>query len=235
MPLIAPPPRRNDPEFLDGTGHDPLLLDRSLAHVEAVDRWLGGARALRPHLDTLADEGRPLRVLDVGTGDGEVFRRVTNRLARQGSSVLAVGLDAHPEILAAARRRGGTGDVVSLVRGDGLGLPFADSTFDVVVSTLTLHHFDAARAVEAVREMARVARRRVLVCDLERSRLHHLGARILAGTVWRGNAITRHDGPTSVLRSFTASELETVGRRAGLRAVRVERRFLFRLVLVGTP
>lgn len=235
MPLLAPPPRRSDPEVLDGSGHDPGVLDRSLAHVEAVDRWLGGARALRPHLDRLVGEARPLRVLDVGTGDGQVFRRVAARLERGGGVVLAVGLDAHPEILAAARRRGGHDDAVTLVRGDGLRLPFADGSFDLVVSTLTLHHFDAARAVAAVREMARVARSRVLVCDLERSRLHHLGARLLAGTVWRRNPITRHDGPTSVLRSFTASELETVGRQAGLGSVEVERRAFFRLVLVGTP
>lgn len=221
--------------MLDETGHDPGLLDRSLGHVEAVDRWLGGARSLRPHLDRLASAGRPLSVLDVGTGDGAVFRRVVARLERGGGPVRAVGLDAHPEILAAARRRGGPDDPVALVRGDGLHLPFADGTVDVVVSTLTLHHFDASRAVAAVREMARVARDRVLVCDLERTRLHHWGALLLAATVWRFNPITRHDGPVSVLRSFTASELETIGREAGLARVEVERHPVFRLVLVGIP
>jgi hypothetical protein len=80
-----------------------------------------------------------------------------------------------------------------------------------------------------------VARRAVLVSDLERTRLNHLGARVLAATLWRGNPITAHDAPLSVLRAFTAAELAAVGREAGLRRVRVRRHQPFRLVLEGRP
>jgi SAM-dependent methyltransferase len=123
----------------------------------------------------------------------------------------------------------------SVVLGDALRLPFADGSFDLTLCTLTLHHFPDDDAVRLVSEMARVARAAVLVSDLERTRLNYLGARALAATVWRGNRLTRHDGPLSVRRSFTAAELEDVGRRAGLSNVRVRRHIPWRVVLEGTP
>jgi hypothetical protein len=83
--------------------------------------------------------------------------------------------------------------------------------------------------------MARVSRGVVLVNDLERTRANYLGARLLGVTAWRGNRLTRHDGPLSVQRSFTSGELLAIGRRAGLRDVSVGRHFPWRIVLEGRP
>jgi hypothetical protein len=62
--------------------------------------------------------------------------------------------------------------------------------------------------------------------------LNYAGARLLAATWWRRNRLTRHDGPLSVLRSFTRAELQQLAVRAGL-GNRVERRFFQRIVLIG--
>jgi len=106
---------------------------------------------------------------------------------------------------------------------------------DVALCTLTLHHFRNEDALRLLREAARVARVRVVVSDLERTRAAWLGARLLSATLWRTNPITRHDGPLSVRRAFRTGELEELGRRAGLRDVRVRRHLPWRLSLVGRP
>lgn len=169
----------------------------------------------------------PVLDLCCGTGDLSVALR------RQGLEVVAADF-CFPMVQRAGPKFGRfeTSPPRPLT-ADALELPFADDSFDVSTCTLTLHHFGADDAVTLVREMARVTRGRVLVGDLERSRLNYLGARVLAATVWRRNPITRHDGPLSVLRSFTPDELDTLGRKAGLRDVRVQRHFPFRLVLEG--
>jgi ubiquinone/menaquinone biosynthesis C-methylase UbiE len=152
-----------------------------------------------------------------------------------------VGVEVDGTALELARRRSDRGRgagpdppapdrELRLVGGDGRSLPFRSGSFDAVVSTLTLHHASDADAVVLLREMARVGRR-IVVSDLERSLPAYLGARILARTRWRSNRFTRHDGPLSVRRSFTPSELLELGRRAGLSDLRVRRRALFRLVL----
>jgi len=83
-------------------------------------------------------------VLDVATGGGHVARR----LREAGATV--VTLDPAPGMQA---------DTTASAEA----LPFADASFDAVVSRIAPHHF--ADVLTAVKEMARVARYRVVICD----------------------------------------------------------------------
>jgi SAM-dependent methyltransferase len=228
-----PNPRVYTEELLDGPDQDPAELASSLEQVAQVNRLFGGTRALRWHLSRLGASD-DLRVLDVGTGNGRLVTELIRWARRSGGRWRVTGVDVHPAVIDVARELASP-DSIALVQADALSLPFGDASFDVVCCTLTLHHFDEADAVALVREMGRVARRAVLVNDLERHMLNYLSARVLALTLWRGNRLTRHDGPLSVLRSFTADELHAIGRRAGLQGARVRKHFPFRLVLEGRP
>jgi len=223
--------RSLEPEILDTPGRPLEELRLSLGLVAQVNRRLGGLRALKRHLGPLSRQQGVLHVLDVGTGNGQTLREAAAWAARRGTPWRVVGLDRFPGVVRLARGDGS----LPVVRGDGLALPFPSRVFDAVLCTLTLHHFGDEDAVSLLREMARVCRGIILVNDLERHRLHHLGARALAATVWRHCSVTRYDGPLSVLRSFTRAELAALGRRAGLSGVRVRRHFPFRLVLEARP
>lgn len=222
-------PRIHRPELLDDEGHDPEELAHSLGQVAEVNRWLGGTRALRRHLRPFLDEPGPLRLLDVGTGNGETLDDLLEWARARGRRWTGIGVDRS----AAVARLAGRTSRAPTVRGDALALPFDDGSVDVALCTLTLHHFAEDDAVRLLREMKRVARRIVLVNDLERHRLNHLAARLMAATVWRTNRLTRHDGPLSVLRSFTPAELLELGNAAGLRSPVVRRYVPWRLVMEG--
>jgi len=228
MPLL--PPRRiaHAQELLDADTIDSDELRSSLEHVEQVNRCLGGERSLlrhiRPHLRTGA------RIVDIGTGNAAIPRRIATEASRLGASVEIVAVDSNPAMLAIARSRTRDTTNVILQQADALALPFRSGAFDVACMTLTLHHFEDDAPVTALREMARVANV-VLVSDLERCWPNYLGSLVLARTVWRHNRITRHDGPLSVLRAFTSDELRSFAAAAGLRNVRVHRHFFHRLLL----
>lgn len=228
--------RTRGAELLDQEGHDSGELARSLELVDRVNRWFGGRRALRRHLEELeVARGRRLRVLDVGCGAGHALLALRERWPGPGRPGLLVGVDRHPEITALAEENVGPVGQVVVVQGDALRLPFATDAFDLVICTLTLHHFFGGDAVRALREMARVACVAIVVNDLERHVLNYWAARLLAVTLWRASPVTRHDGPLSVRRAFTRSELRRLGEEAGLADVRVRRHFPFRLVLEGRP
>jgi ubiquinone/menaquinone biosynthesis C-methylase UbiE len=145
-------------------------------------------------------------------------------------------VDLHPRALQVARLEAGSDQgSFGLVQADARALPFASGSFDLSTATLTLHHFDDADCVTVLFEMARVSRFGVIVSDLERHPIHYVGARLLAETWWRGDPVTRHDAPVSVLRSFTPKELGTLARRVPLGSPRIRRHFPFRLVLEGRP
>ena len=113
-----------------------------------------------------------------------------------------------------------TGELVLHV-ADGQALPFPDGAFEVAHSSLVMHHLepDAARALLA--EMARVARRGVVVNDLVRGRAAWAGAWALSHLATR-NRFTRRDAPLSVRRAYSVAELTALLAAAG---IRVERRF----------
>lgn len=221
--------RAHQAELLDEEGHDPEELAHSLRQVAQVNRLLGGSLALRRHLRPLLDRGQPVRLLDVGTGNGETLDEILRWARAGGGRWTGVGVDRSAAVARIASRD----SRAPTVRGDALALPFASGSVDVALCTLTLHHFPEEPAVGLLREMGRVARELVLVNDLERHPLAHLSARVLAHTLWRGNRITRHDGPLSVLRAFTPGELLALGRSAGLIDATVHRHFPWRLVLTG--
>ena len=231
---MAPPRfgRSLEPELLDEEGHDPRELSESLVQVAQVNTLLGGDRSLRKHLTRVEprEAAKAIRILDVGTGNGATLSRLLSWAGTTRREWMGVGIDRSPSAARIASARG-----TRVVQADGLALPFHDDTFDVVFCCLTLHHFDDDGARALLAEMARVALSLVLVSDLERSRLHYLGARFLAETVWRGNRLTRTDGPHSVLKAFTREELESLGGGAGLSNVRVERFLPWRLLLSATP
>lgn len=219
---------------MDDPGADPELLRSALDHIVAVNRWLGARRALRLHLPwALPGRTGPRSVLDVGTGSADLAACLFDWARSRDTPIRIILLDLNAAIVAEARKRTRSRPGIQAVQGDGLHLPFPDGTFDLVHLSMTLHHMDGPNLVPLLREVARVARGRVVVGELERCLPNYLGARLLAATFWRGNPITRHDGPLSVLRAFTAQELRALGSAAGLRSVSVHRHPFYRLVLRG--
>lgn len=227
--------RANDAEeLMDAPDVDRSHLESALDHVAAVNRWLGARRALLRHLPWALPPGHqaPARILDVGTGSADLPLAVADWARGRGRRVEIVAVDHHASTLGVAAQRSSGRQEVRVARADALQLPFPSGAFDLALLSMTLHHMEGPALVGVLRELGRVARGgRVLVCELERSTIHYVGARILAGTFWRGNPITRHDGPLSILRSFTPGELRTLARDAGLVEPVVRRHPVFRLVL----
>ena len=98
----------------------------------------------------LAPPRRGLRVLDVGCGTGADLK-----LYQRGGCTVS-GVDLSAAMLKAARKSLGAG--ADLRSGDAARLPFPDSTFDLVLSTYTLHTIARARRAAVLQELARVVK-----------------------------------------------------------------------------
>ena len=227
-------PRLHDAEeLLDQPVAERRELEESLDHVAQVNRLLGGARALRAHLHELIPSAGLIEILDVATGSADLPRALADWARRERRAIRITATDLHPQILDIARERSAAYPEIKVEPADALRLPYPDQAFDIAALSMALHHFEGSDQVGVLREMRRVARRGVFVGELARTRLNYTGARLMAATFWRRNRITRHDGPLSVRRAFTAEELEGLIRQAGFTRVRVYRHFFQRLAAVA--
>lgn len=226
------PRLQNAAELLDSPQHDDTELEQSLGQVADVNRWLGGRRSLLAHADELFAAHGPTSILDCGTGSGDLPRALVEHARRHGREVRVHATDAHPQMVGIARRACAGYPEITVEEADVLALRYANRSFDGATLAMTLHHMEGEQPVRCLRELARVSRRAVIISDLERSLPNWLGALALGATIWRGNRLTRHDGPLSVRRSFTARELLRLAHEAGFPRARVYRHFPFRLILV---
>lgn len=211
------------------------MAQRSMGDVARSNALFGGAHAVLVELDDLLRSAReapaqsPITLLDVGTGLGDIPAQVRARAAREGLTVCTVGLDAS-EPLAVAAHNG----ELPMMRADARRLPVADRAFDVVICSQLLHHFRPDEGVLLVRELDRVARRRVIVSDIRRSWLAVAGIWLVSWPL-RFHPVSRHDGVVSVLRGFTSDELSALVRTAVGVTPRVRRHRGFRVAASWVP
>ena len=230
MRSLLTPPRSAENELLDAPDVDPEIVKRSLADVARSNALFGGrSSAIREFRDVLRELPRRASLLDVGTGLGDIPRLAREVADENGIEIVAFGLDSAEELARASRTA-----VDFSICGHGLELPFRDKSMDIVMCSQVLHHFSHRGAVELLREMDRVARVRVIVSDLRRSRIAAAGL-WLASFPLRFHAVSRHDGVVSVMRGFTPEELVDTVREAVARPATARQRRLFRVTTSWAP
>jgi SAM-dependent methyltransferase len=198
---------------------------RSLADVARLNGAFGGRLITLGHVKRLLRRvpgDRVATVLDLGTGSADVPRALARWARRVGRPLRVFALDRDEATLRIARRTVGDYPEIVLLRADALELPFRPASVDVVMSALTLHHLEPAAAAAYLRAMDVAARLGFVVNDLLRSRaawaLVWLATRVLARS-----PMSRHDGPLSVLRAYTAAEIRGLCAEAGIDGVRLHR------------
>lgn len=223
--------RLAEPEQMDAPGVDDRKLVRALRFIRIVNAALGYTRALLGHLQMLTSDwpvDRTLRVLDVATGSADVPAAVERWARQRGIKVNVVGLDLHARTLADAQRF--TAGRIPLVRGDALRLPFEDGAFDIVMTSMFLHHLPSDVAADVLREMNRVAAVGVVAADIVRDRRAYRWIKLFT---LAADPMVRHDARVSVRQAFTLAEAEQLRTAAGLNFAHVHSHFGHRFIIAG--
>jgi ubiquinone/menaquinone biosynthesis C-methylase UbiE len=230
-------PRSQQQEWLDADDIPTQDLHQNLDDLRWLNRYLGSHWLLLTVFQRVwRKAGCPdyLRVLDVGTGAGDMPKVLTRWGKRHGVQVAVVAVDNHRGVLQYMRSIQSLPPSITFMQADGLCLPFHARTFDVVVCSTMLHHLDWQQGIMLLHNMAAVARYGVVVNDLVRSRLRYYAARLMLA-VLPCHQVTRHDGPLSVLRAYSVGEVREMARLAGCVRVRVSTALGYRFVLVYGP
>lgn len=227
--------RRRRAEIMDGPGLEVAEHDRALAGLARVN-WVCGSsrvlwRALRPVVASTG--GKRMRILDIASGAGDVAIGLWRRARRAGIRAEVLGIDISPTAIAHATRRAARHHAeVRFAKKNALRDDLPDG-FDVITSTLFLHHLADPDAAMLLSRMAEAARRAVLVYDLTRGRFCYWMANLGTRALSRSEVI-RRDAGWSVESAFTIPELRRIAKRAGLADATIEPRFPGRMLLTWT-
>jgi SAM-dependent methyltransferase len=224
--------RNRQPEIMDQPNLDAGLHFRALRGLERINSLSGSAGILWTGLSARLAEfgGREIRLLDVATGAGDLPIRLWHKAQRAGVPVKIDACDVSPAALTFARERARRVNApVQFFECDALAGPLP-AGYDVLTSSLFLHHLDEATALVFLRRLAEAAERLVLVNDLVRGLrgfvLAYVGARLLTTS-----PVVHVDAPRSVEAAFTIEEARDLARRAGLQGAVVTRRWPCRYLL----
>jgi SAM-dependent methyltransferase len=226
--------RDRRPEVMDQPDLDPTAHQHALRGLARINAWSRSAATLWPVVAAAARAvpGRPLRVLDVATGAGDVPLGLWRRARRIGLPVEFAGCDISPTALDHARERAArAGAEIHFFQQNVLVEPLP-AGYDVVTSSLFLHHLTEAEAVTVLRRMKDAAGRLVAVNDLSRSRAGYVLA--WAGTrLLTRSPVVHTDGPLSVRAAFTVPEVRRLADEAGLADAKIVPRWPYRFLLTG--
>jgi len=224
--------RSSAAEWMDDEAVDYPTLRACLVDLAKVNRWTLAHGPTLAFLSGLNRRGlwpndRPLRLLDVGSGYGDLIRTVDRWAARRGLAIELTGIDLSPWSERAAAEATPPGRPIAWVTAD----VFDDERpADVIVSSLFTHHLPDATIVRFLRMMEARAQIGWFINDLHRHPLPYGGFAALSKLMgW--HPFVQHDGPVSIARAFTAADWVVLIADAGLSgdAVRVAWRFPFRL------
>ncbi len=222
------------PELMDDPALDPAQHQKALEGLKRVNRLSRSDAIFWPAIrELLRDQppDRPLKVLDIACGGGDVTREIARRARRSKLPIQIDGCDINPfavEYSTAGSERQKALPVhffsLDVISDD---LP---QGYDVLMCSLFLHHQSREDAKRLLRRMADAAGRLVLVNDLRRTRLGYVLAEVACRLLTRSQVV-HHDGPLSVRAAFTSEEVLDLAKEAGLTNAAVSQHWPQRFLL----
>jgi 2-polyprenyl-3-methyl-5-hydroxy-6-metoxy-1,4-benzoquinol methylase len=200
--------RNTDAELMD----DPLLEDHILCEVlkdiEAANRFLGGNKITIQGVWQLVEENPQAEytLVDMGCGNGAMLREIISIGKKKQLKLKAIGIDLSANAIQIAKTASIDFPEISYLQRDILGLSPKELSCDILLCTLTMHHFGNEQIPFFLDKFVALAHLGVIINDLQRSKVaYHLfkGFSVL----FVHTSVAKNDGLISIKSGFSKPEL----------------------------
>ncbi|MCR2807170.1 methyltransferase domain-containing protein [Paenibacillus soyae] len=220
--------RESRPELMDDWSQGGPKLREALVHLRRLNRLFGAAAPTLYGVKKLwreAGSPRTLSIVDIGSGSGDVNKRLLRWALEEGVRLGVTLVDKTEEAAKEASLYYWNESRVQIRQADLFELE-ANSA-DIVTGTQFVHHFSGEELAGAVSRMLDISRIGIVLNDIHRHWLPWTAV-WLATRVISNNPYIRHDGPLSVAKGFRADDWEKLRRTPGLERLSYSWRPLFR-------
>lgn len=211
--------RSKEKEIMDDFSMKGDLLRDTLNTLGRINKWLGGnavtINGIKKVLSNVPNNDT-ISIVDLGCGHGDMLRQVADFGRNRNYKFNLIGIDANKDAIDYAKALSVDYPEISYKNVDIFSEEFQTDTYDIVLATLFLHHFNEKEIKQLLKVLSNNSNLGIVINDLHRHRLAYYLFKLLSLTI--NNTMIKQDGLTSILRAFKRNELKTFAKELNLRS-----------------
>jgi len=222
--------RTDTAELMDDFAMEGDLLKEALDKIAKINQLLGGNQLTLSGIQTLLSKvglEDTITIVDLGCGNGDMLRTIADSEVFRKYSLQLIGIDANAYTIAYAKELSHGYPNISYRCEDIFEPEFKKMPFDMVLCTLTLHHFKETEILSLLEQLYTRARIGIVINDLQRSGVAYRLFQALS-VVFQLNSMSTQDGLTSILRGFKKNELEVFSKKLNFNHYTIQWKWAFR-------
>lgn len=222
--------RTNQSEIMDDFEMKGEELRNALDKIAKINQLLGGNQLTLEGVKTIISQNstvEKITIVDVGCGNGDMLRTLADYADNLDAKFELIGIDANQFTVNHAKKLSLHYPNIKYRCEDIFDKPFTALNYDIVLCTLTLHHFKDEEIIKLMNIFKTNAKLGIVINDLHRSNVSYRLFQALC-FVFGLNAMSREDGLVSILRGFKKPELEQFSKKLKLRNYSIEWKWAFR-------
>lgn len=222
--------RTDKPEMMDDFSLEGEVLRDALDKIAKINTLLGGNKLTLFGVKKLIKnhpKETEILIVDVGCGNGDMLRYLADYGLKNNLIFKLIGLDANGFTINHARNLSVNYPNISYRCENIFDVKFKMIPSDIVLCTLTLHHFKDDEIMKIMAVFYANANLGIVINDLHRSRLAYRLFQLVC-FIFKLNTMSREDGLVSILRGFKKKELIDFSKRLGFKKYIIEWKWAFR-------
>ncbi|HEY4629360.1 MAG TPA: methyltransferase domain-containing protein [Flavobacterium sp.] len=222
--------RTDEPETMDDFAMEGEILRDALDKIAKINQLLGGNQlTLRGVQELIRNISKTttITIVDVGCGNGDMLRNLADYGLKNDLEFQLIGIDANNFTVNHAQQLSRNYPNISYQCDDIFDKNFAKLKYDIVLCTLTLHHFKDNEIIQLLNVFNVNSNIGIVINDLQRSAIAYRLFQALC-LVFRLNDMSREDGLISILRGFKKVELIDFSEKLKFSNYKIQWKWAFR-------
>ena len=217
-------------ETMDDFAMEGEILRDALDKIAKINQLLGGNQLTLQGVQDLTSsisKSNEIVIVDVGCGNGDMLRTLADFGLKNKLKFQLIGIDANSFTISHAQQLSQNYPNISYRCEDIFETSFKELKYDIVLCTLTLHHFKNNEIVDLLNLFYANSAIGIVINDLQRSAIAYRLFQALC-FVFRLNEMSREDGLTSILRGFKKEELIHFSKKLSFKNYKIHWKWAFR-------
>ncbi|WP_231490511.1 methyltransferase domain-containing protein [Pedobacter sp. Leaf170] len=222
--------RSEAPEMMDDFEMEGAILQDALDKIASINQLLGGNKVTVDGVKKLLENNPTnniIRITDIGCGNGDMLRTLSNYAKKNNLNFELVGIDANQFTIEHARNLSKDYANISYQCLDIFDDSVKMQACDIYLCTLTLHHFKNDEIIKLLNYFKQTASIGIVINDLERSAIAYQLFKVLC-FVFRLNHMSKTDGLISILRGFKREDFIAYAKKLNIKTSSIKWKWAFR-------